>query len=224
MRFFSSLAVGRKFELVSVITPDALPVLGDRIQLQQVILNLVVNGIDAMRDTPSRKSHHQHPDFSRRELCPAIRVGSRLGHSRRQIRRGLRTVFHQQGGRHGHGTVHRAHHNRGAPRADIGKQSGSWRRVVPDQASSLSNSWGISSTTTGSRPTSAAGTWLLDRQPTRLTRCRQRVGAAAVDLDQLETLHSPLSDYFFGSRDAGFVITLRRNWSVGHSLLGRSSQ
>ena len=53
IRFLSSLAVGRKFELVSVITPEALPILGDRIQLQQVILNLVVNGIDAMKDTPS---------------------------------------------------------------------------------------------------------------------------------------------------------------------------
>ena len=51
--FLSSLAVGRKVELVSLITPDALPILGDRIQLQQVILNLVVNGIDAMKDTPS---------------------------------------------------------------------------------------------------------------------------------------------------------------------------
>jgi signal transduction histidine kinase len=50
--FFSALAVGRKFQLVSAITPDALPVLGDRIQIQQVILNLVVNGIDAMKDTP----------------------------------------------------------------------------------------------------------------------------------------------------------------------------
>ena len=53
VRFFSSLAVGRNFEMVSVITPDALPILGDRIQLQQVILNLVMNGIDAMKDTPS---------------------------------------------------------------------------------------------------------------------------------------------------------------------------
>jgi signal transduction histidine kinase len=51
--FLSSLAVGRKFELTSGITPDALPILGDRIQLQQVILNLVVNGIDAMKDTPT---------------------------------------------------------------------------------------------------------------------------------------------------------------------------
>jgi C4-dicarboxylate-specific signal transduction histidine kinase len=53
VEFLSALAVGRKVELVSVITPDALPILGDRIQLQQVILNLVVNGIDAMKDTPS---------------------------------------------------------------------------------------------------------------------------------------------------------------------------
>ena len=53
VEFLSTLAVGRKVELTSVITPDALPILGDRIQLQQVILNLVVNGIDAMKDTPS---------------------------------------------------------------------------------------------------------------------------------------------------------------------------
>ena len=48
-----SPAGGRRVELTSLITPDALPVLGDRVQLQQVILNLAVNGIDAMKDTPS---------------------------------------------------------------------------------------------------------------------------------------------------------------------------
>src|SRR5882672_8186433 len=53
VEFLSTLAIARKVELVSVIIPDALPILGDRIQLQQVILNLVVNGIDAMKDTPS---------------------------------------------------------------------------------------------------------------------------------------------------------------------------
>jgi signal transduction histidine kinase/ABC-type uncharacterized transport system substrate-binding protein len=53
VEFFSSLAVARNFELVSVVTPDALPILGDHVQLQQVILNLVVNGIDAMKDAPS---------------------------------------------------------------------------------------------------------------------------------------------------------------------------
>ena len=38
---------------VNLISPAALPIFGDRIQLQQVILNLVVNAIDAMADTPS---------------------------------------------------------------------------------------------------------------------------------------------------------------------------
>jgi signal transduction histidine kinase len=37
-----------------VIAPDALPTIGDRTQLQQVILNIVVNGIDAMNDTPNQ--------------------------------------------------------------------------------------------------------------------------------------------------------------------------
>jgi len=53
IRFFSVLAIARNFQVVSAITSEALPVLGDRIQLQQVILNLVMNGIEAMKDTPS---------------------------------------------------------------------------------------------------------------------------------------------------------------------------
>src|SRR6185369_17133962 len=55
VEFLSTLAVARKVELTSLITQNALPMLGDHIQLQQVILNLVVNGIDAMKDTPSEK-------------------------------------------------------------------------------------------------------------------------------------------------------------------------
>jgi signal transduction histidine kinase len=53
VEFLSALAIARKVELFSVITPDALLILGDRIQLQQVILNLVVNGIEAMEDKPT---------------------------------------------------------------------------------------------------------------------------------------------------------------------------
>ena len=52
IEFLSTTAVARKVELTSLITQNALPILGDRIQLQQVVLNLVVNGIDAMKDTP----------------------------------------------------------------------------------------------------------------------------------------------------------------------------
>ena len=53
VELLTSVAGARKVELVSRIAQDVLPILGDRIQLQQVILNLVVNGIDAMKDTPS---------------------------------------------------------------------------------------------------------------------------------------------------------------------------
>jgi signal transduction histidine kinase len=53
VRFFSALAISRSFELRSAISPDALLILGDRVQLQQVILNLVMNGIDAIKDAPT---------------------------------------------------------------------------------------------------------------------------------------------------------------------------
>jgi len=52
VEFLSALAVGREVKLSSLISPVVLPIVGDRIQLQQVILNLVVNAIDAMADTP----------------------------------------------------------------------------------------------------------------------------------------------------------------------------
>ena len=51
--FLSSLAVGRQVDLNSVIGPDALPIRGDRVQLQQVILNLVINAMDAVAATPA---------------------------------------------------------------------------------------------------------------------------------------------------------------------------
>jgi signal transduction histidine kinase len=53
VEFLSTLAIARKFELTSLVTQNTLPILGDRVQLQQVILNLVVNGMDAMKDAPS---------------------------------------------------------------------------------------------------------------------------------------------------------------------------
>jgi len=53
VEFLSALGIGRKVELHSFLAPVALPIIGDRIQLQQVITNLVVNAMDAMADTPS---------------------------------------------------------------------------------------------------------------------------------------------------------------------------
>jgi C4-dicarboxylate-specific signal transduction histidine kinase len=53
VRFLSTLAVAREVELTSRVTPTPLPIKGDEIQLQQVILNLIVNAMDAMSGMPS---------------------------------------------------------------------------------------------------------------------------------------------------------------------------
>jgi signal transduction histidine kinase len=50
--FLSALAIAREVDLTGVIAPAPLPIRGDRIQLQQVILNLIVNAMDAMSGVP----------------------------------------------------------------------------------------------------------------------------------------------------------------------------
>jgi C4-dicarboxylate-specific signal transduction histidine kinase len=50
--FLSALALGRSVELRTALDPEPLTIKGDRIQLQQVILNLIVNAIDAMSELP----------------------------------------------------------------------------------------------------------------------------------------------------------------------------
>ncbi len=46
----TSDAIGRSVSLEHHLAPDLPPVMGDRIQLQQVLLNLIVNGFEAMKD------------------------------------------------------------------------------------------------------------------------------------------------------------------------------
>jgi signal transduction histidine kinase/ABC-type uncharacterized transport system substrate-binding protein len=53
VRFLSALAIAREVDLISLVAPTALPIKGDQVQLQQVILNLIVNAMDAMSGMPS---------------------------------------------------------------------------------------------------------------------------------------------------------------------------
>ena len=55
VEFLSALAAARQVDLGMSVSPTPLLIRGDRIQLQQVILNLIVNSMDAMSDIPSAK-------------------------------------------------------------------------------------------------------------------------------------------------------------------------
>ena len=57
-----------------VPTEDLPPVLGDRVQLQQVLLNLILNGFDAMRDVPvnERRLTIQTARHGKKAVCVSI--------------------------------------------------------------------------------------------------------------------------------------------------------
>jgi PAS domain S-box-containing protein len=48
---------GRRIVLKTVLSDNLSPVMGDRIQLQQVLLNLVINGMEAMHQVPEDRRH-----------------------------------------------------------------------------------------------------------------------------------------------------------------------
>jgi PAS domain S-box-containing protein len=55
LRFVRSDALERHFVLVTELDPELAPVEADRVQLQQVLLNLIVNAFEAMREAPVTK-------------------------------------------------------------------------------------------------------------------------------------------------------------------------
>ena len=100
------------------LAEDLPPVAGDRVQLQQVMLNLVMNGIEAMNEVAERprelliisRPEASEGDAGRRERCRHRARPTECG-------AGVRAVLHDESGgpRHGPGHLpvyHRTHGGR----------------------------------------------------------------------------------------------------------------
>ncbi len=89
------------------------PVLGDRIQLEQVLVNLMRNGFEAMRDSdcePRRLTIRTAVESGHTILVDVS--DSAGGHSPGHRRSRFRAVLHHQGRWHGNGASHQSVHHR----------------------------------------------------------------------------------------------------------------
>ena len=88
------------------LAPTLPAVLGDRVQLQQVIINLIVNGMEAMApvtDRPRELVVRSQLDDSGQVLVAVEDFGRRHRPGERQA--ALQRLLHHQAQRHGHGPV-----------------------------------------------------------------------------------------------------------------------
>ena len=103
------------------LAPTLPPVLGDRVQLQQVIINLIVNGIEAMAtvtDRPRELVVRSQRDDSGQALVAVEDFGRRHRPGDRQA--ALQRLLYHQAQRNGHGAVDLPLYSRGPRRNDLG--------------------------------------------------------------------------------------------------------
>ncbi len=113
----------RRAAVVVVLAPDLPAVLGDPIQIEQVMLNLVRNGLEAMDDVPELSGGRRlwiktarHGD----DHDSGQRARSRQRHRRKRPGKDLRAVLHDQSGRTGHGAGHQPVDHSGARGTPLG--------------------------------------------------------------------------------------------------------
>ncbi len=117
--------------LKTELANDVPQILGDRVQLQQVILNLIMNAIEAMSET-SQGPHERDQSRTARIAGPLgnRRAGRRNGHrprlgpriQTREPEPPFRSVLHDQTGWHGHGAVNLSFDHRSARRTIVGNR------------------------------------------------------------------------------------------------------
>ena len=98
-------------EVSSSNVHGALPVRGDQVQVQQVILNLAMNAIDAMSDcNPAQKGMSINSAVVEGSAVEISVADSRIGISAGPTKSRLCRLLHHQGTRHWAWFVHRSHH------------------------------------------------------------------------------------------------------------------
>ena len=95
------------------VAEDMPPVLADKVQVQQVVLNLMRNAIEAMAGSAIARTHRRHPsrgEWACSSRCRRHGNGDFAGYRSPAVS----TLCHQQADRHGAGPVHFPDHRRGA--------------------------------------------------------------------------------------------------------------
>ena len=116
-----------------------LSVRADHVHLQQVLLNLALNGMDAMQDTTrNRRMVFQTVQRTDTEVEVAV-LDSGTGIPENKSSRHLRVVRDHQAARHGPRPFDRPHHCRDVRRQDLGRESAEGRGGDPVRSAAGQN-------------------------------------------------------------------------------------
>ena len=118
---------------------DLPPVAGDRVQLQQVLLNLILNGMDALDGGPGEPAQVAVTRAAPRHACAR---DQRQRHRQRHSGRATSSASSTRSSRtktkrHRHGPVDLAQHRRGARRPSLGGEQRRRRGELPLQRRSI---------------------------------------------------------------------------------------
>ena len=111
---------GRGVRLEMAFAPDMPPVFIDKVLIQQVLLNLIRNAVEAMHDEPAPRADHQD-DAVGRSHGRGQRGRQRSGPCRRCAREAVPAVRDDKAVRHGSRLVDLPRHRGGAWRPDVAR-------------------------------------------------------------------------------------------------------